>query len=78
MSYDPQDIQSIQLFDGLSVSQRLALMEIAKRLPVEAGTVVLKEEELGSSFFVIIKGSVKVKKQVVLGIVFLNVHKESV
>lgn len=62
MSYTPQDIERITLFEGLDSQQRLELFEISKRYKMEANKIVVKEDDPGGSLFVILHGSVRVTK----------------
>jgi hypothetical protein len=55
-------LRSIQVFEGLSVSELAAIASVTEEVNYPKGTVVIKEGESGEDMFMMIKGEVSVIK----------------
>ena len=54
--------QKVPIFSGMTPDCLMRTLAVAEYLPIKAGEVVFKEQDIGDSFFVLVAGEVLVEK----------------
>ncbi|MBI2941225.1 MAG: cyclic nucleotide-binding domain-containing protein [Chloroflexi bacterium] len=66
LSIELQAIRKVPIFDGLTEDQLRAVLGIVRRTRCPAGTVLLREGEIGQTMYVLVEGMVEITKRVTL------------
>ena len=55
-------LRNVPLFSGLSTKELMSLSRLMDEVDLEAGTVMIREGNTGGEFFIVVEGTVEVKR----------------